>query len=442
MHAMVAMHSGTQRRSSPSFATHLAFISFTHKVQAIANTQLSSQASSPCPCSALALLLRYANTTAYAQARQQARPSHHEQRYQYRGAFGHLSKIQGADLKTGSGPEVHVHYATVKAEDGGIEGGMALLRNGAVIAAAAGNMAVVKYFCEIRGVPVNFVPADEVHEAFGTHVPTPLYVAILNGHEVLALYLLSLPRTEESAPLHLNGRPGCKNSSPLLIVAAHKGLVRVAEALVALGIDLLARDARGQLAVCRAAFNCHVEMVNMLLEAHAKQGGAGGVKGLMECCCATGGVANTLLYDAINIRRDVIPDMRLATVQGLVHKWGANVWAIKRVGGLEGLEEAKLLPTYLSGLDHRILLRAAASTAAIYGNIAVVGYFCEERGVPVNFVPPDEIPNDPHTKFITPLIMAVENGHENLALYLLSLPPGEDRRSLTQVRPGELNYRC
>jgi ankyrin repeat protein len=47
-------------------------------------------------------------------------------------------------------------------------------------------------------------------------------------------------------------------------------MVRVVEELLDLGVDLLARDAQGQLAVCMAVVHCHVEVVNVLLGAHAR----------------------------------------------------------------------------------------------------------------------------------------------------------------------------
>lgn len=49
---------------------------------------------------------------------------------------------------------------------------------------------------------------------------------------------------------------------PFLVVAAVRGMVRVVEALLGHGADLLARDARGHLAVCRAVHNSHVDVVN------------------------------------------------------------------------------------------------------------------------------------------------------------------------------------
>ena len=140
-----------------------------------------------------------------------------------------------------------------------------------------GNMAVVRYFCEERGVPVNFVPPDdETADGPDTERLTPLLAALHIGYEEVAVCLLSLPRAEDSPPLNLEGRS--LGEDTMLALAAREGMVRVVEALLVLGVDLQARDADGHLAVCRAMECCHVEVVKVLLGAHATQGGAEGVK--------------------------------------------------------------------------------------------------------------------------------------------------------------------
>lgn len=100
-----------------------------------------------------------------------------------------------------------------------------------------------------------------------------------SGGEEMALYLPSLPRDEDSPPLNLDTRMGDEHDSmPLLTVAVITGMVRVVEAIIGLGADLRARDARGHLAVCHA-----VNVVNVLLEAHAKF--FLGVGMVLECPC-------------------------------------------------------------------------------------------------------------------------------------------------------------
>ena len=116
---------------------------------------------------------------------------------------------------------------------------------------------------------------------------------------------------------------------------------------------------------------------------------------------------------------------------------GANVWEFLTPLLLRGsaLEmkvvlDAKLPAPSLRSHSQRSLLRAAATRAAIAGNMAMVRYLCEEEGVPVNFVPPEEIEGSyPEFGDVTPLMMALQNDHEDIALYLLSLGD-EDPQSL------------
>jgi ankyrin repeat protein len=222
----------------------------------------------------------------------------------------------------------------------------------------------VKYLCGERAVPVNNVPADE--GAWTNDLPsgTPLGGALFRTREEVALYLLSLPRGEDSPPLEIN-KPidGC--SSPFLVVAAVKGMARVVEALLGLGADLLARDARGHLAVCRAVQNGHVDVVNVLLAAHAKQ--ARGAKAVLECPCPQYRDAGySLLFHALENTKTI--QDRLAMVRCLVEKWGENVRA---------------LITSDYGDEHYPLFIAVLST---YHN--VVAFFLDECGMDVNSTTP------------------------------------------------------
>lgn len=95
-------------------------------------------------------------------------------------------------------------------------------------AATAGNVSVVRYLCEERGVPVNYVPPDE--EAWTKDLPygTPLAAALARVREEVAFYLLSLPRGKDSPPLDLDRSIGDHNRTPLLTAAAFTDMVRVA----------------------------------------------------------------------------------------------------------------------------------------------------------------------------------------------------------------------
>jgi len=83
------------------------------------------------------------------------------------------------------------------------------------------------------------------------------------------------------------------------------------------------------------------------------------------------------------------------------------------------IAEAATLPD-LGSPAYRRMLRTAATIAASAGNMDVVKYFCEERRVPVNFVPPDELLLIGHVKDVwtnTPLLAALSHEHEDVALY-------------------------
>jgi len=146
------------------------------------------------------------------------------------------------------------------------------------------------------------------------------------GKEEIALYLLSLPRREDSPPLNLDKRIGdVYDFMPFLVVAAVRSMVRVVEALIGHGADLLARDTRGHLAVCRAVHNSHVDVVNVLLEAHAM-------------------------------------------VRFLVEKWGTNEGA---------------LATYNDVFDYYPLFAAVCNTYH-----TVVAFYLDECGIDVNMTTP------------------------------------------------------
>jgi len=104
--------------------------------------------------------------------------------------------------------------------------------------------------------------------------------------------------------------------------------VRAVKAFLGLGVDLLAPDSRNHLAVCRAVRQCHVEVVNVLLEAHAAQDdGDGGLLAVLDCPCAQDEEeqAYPLLFHAIDAEPDIAPEARLAMVRCLVQRWGADV---------------------------------------------------------------------------------------------------------------------
>jgi len=223
-----------------------------------------------------------------------------------------------------------------------------LLRTAATIAASAGNMDVVKYFCEERRVPVNFVTPDEL--LLIGHVKdacndTPLLAALSHEHEDVALYLLSMPRGDHSPPLNLNAR---YKDTPMLTMAAEAGMLGVVKLVLGLGVDLLARDPQHHLAVCRAVRKCHVEVVDVLLEAHATEGGD--VKAMVDCPWAQYDEeeAYPLLFHAIDKEPDITPEARLAMVRCLVQRWGADVRAI-----VTHKRSSPVLPPLLCRREHR-----------------------------------------------------------------------------------------
>ena len=83
--------------------------------------------------------------------------------------------------------------------------------------------------------------------------------------------------------------------------------------------------------------------------------------------------------------------------------------------------------------EGRLGLRLLATTAATHGHFDLVRHLCKEWDVPANAVPPGEEALGfllRHTLagvrkgegLDTPLVQAIQNGQEDMALYLLSLP--------------------
>jgi len=247
-----------------------------------------------------------------------------------------------------------------------------LLRTTAVRAASAGNMDVMKYLCGERRVPVNFVPMDEFSDDFaGAHFHTPLSRALHMRDEDMALYLLSLAREEDSTPLNLDMRVAYKDF-PLLTMAADLGMMRVVKALLALGADLLARDSEGHLPVCRAVRKCHVEVVNVLLGAHAAQGGGdGSVEAVLDCPCKQDQInAYPLIFHAMDGDFGNTPEARLTMVRYLVQNWDLKLQAMTAV---DGFLEVECHPFFM----------ATMGTAQ-----NMVDFFLDECGIDVNMALP------------------------------------------------------
>lgn len=218
-------------------------------------------------------------------------------------------------------------------------------------------------------MPVNFVPPDELllgppaaYDNTPLLADTPLLAAVSGKHEHMALCLLSLPRGDHSPPLNLNER------YHLLTMAADAGMVRAVKALLALSVDLLARNSEGHLAVYRAVRTCQVEVADVLLEAHATQGGD--MEAMMECSGAQDKEerAYRLLFHAIDCEPDITPEARLAMVRCLVHKWGADVQVV-----ITAQARVQYCPLF------------AAALAAAHN---VVAFFLDECDIDVNTVMP------------------------------------------------------
>ena len=147
-----------------------------------------------------------------------------------------------------------------------------------------------------------------------------------------------------------------RKDNPLLTIAVEAGLPRVVKALFNLGLDLMGRDAERHLAVCRAVTGCHVEVVNVLLEAHALQnGGDGGAKAVVECPCSQehDQQAYPLLFHALSTVRTTTPENQLAMVRCLVQKWGADVRAVI-CSGAQKCEEYPLFDAAM-GCAHNVV---------------------------------------------------------------------------------------
>ena len=193
---------------------------------------------------------------------------------------------------------------------------------------------------------------------------TPLKLALQNDHEDIALYLLSLG---DGNPQRLDlERRTVRNNSSLLTLAAKAGMVRVVEALLGHGVNLLSRDTLDQLAVCRAVEHCRVEVMNVLLEAHARQGGEGGLGMVLECPCVRSAdkEATPLLFHAISNSSTTSLGAQLAIVRCLVQQWAVM--------------------TSLSNGRELYPIFCAARTPALN----VVAFFLDECGIDVNMTTP------------------------------------------------------
>jgi hypothetical protein len=146
----------------------------------------------------------------------------------------------------------------------------------------------------------------------------------------------------------------------------------VIKALLDLGLDLMGRDADRHLAVCRAVTGCRVEVVNVLLGAHAVQnGGDEGAKAVLECPCTQvqEQQAYPLLFHALDTVRTTTPENQLAMVRCLVQKWGADVRAVI----CSGAQKCEYFPLYdaAMGCAHN-----------------VVAFFLDECGMDINIRTP------------------------------------------------------
>ena len=264
---------------------------------------------------------------------------------------------QGLEALLSSGSAVELKAFLERAEASCPPKCQAYLRDAATRAAAAGNMEAVMYICGGR-VAVHFVPPDETSESSGgLGLHTPLMMAFYHGHDDIVMRLLALPRGEDSPPLNV-----CRRDYPILTLAAERGKKRVVEALLNINVDLMTWDEEGHLAVCRAVTNCDVEVVNMLLEAHARQDGSDeGVRAILDGPCWQEERGHPLLIHAINDELDIADEARVAMVRCLSEKWGASV---------------RVLGRDMDAYEFYSLYIAAATT-----NLSVVAYFLDECGV-------------------------------------------------------------
>jgi len=110
-----------------------------------------------------------------------------------------------------------------------------------------------------------------------------------------------------------------------------------------------------------------------------------------------------------------------------------------RVNTIPGSKKASLLGSLKANIfgslkanqEGRLDLHTLATTAATHGHLDIVRHLCSDWGVPANALPADKESSSfllRHTVAgskkgtETPLVQAIQHGHEDIALYLLSLP--------------------
>ena len=145
---------------------------------------------------------------------------------------------------------------------------------------------------------------------------------------------------------------------------------KVVKALLALGVDLMGRDTHGHLAVCWAVIKFHVEVLDVLLEAHAKQGGKRGLEKVLECPCSQNQEEEgypLLLHAMLYHSYPTTDEADLAMVRCLVQKWGVNARSLITTHGSESYP----------------IFDAAAGTLE-----SVVAFFLDECGMDVNMTTP------------------------------------------------------
>jgi ankyrin repeat protein len=80
--------------------------------------------------------------------------------------------------------------------------------------------------------------------------------------------------------------------------------------------------------------------------------------------------------------------------------------------------------------EGRLDQHTLATTAATYGHLGIVRHLCREHDVPANAVPADKELSSFFRRHMegsmkgtyTPLVQAIQNGHEDIALFLLAFP--------------------
>ena len=116
---------------------------------------------------------------------------------------------------------------------------------------------------------------------------------------------------------------------------------------------------------------------------------------------------------------------------------------------LPGLERelGKRDAGFWTGATGRLVLRLLACQATGMGRKRAASYFITKRGVPINFVPEDELalakkcPDVQHNhRNLTPLLISTISGYDEMPLHVLSLQPDADLELGRVV--GKLEYKC